>query len=177
SVHLCDFPELKDDLIDIKLEDEMKEAREIVNLALNERMEKGIKVRQPLAFAKIKKEIDKRLIDIIKDEINVKEILIDNNISEEVLLNFELTDELKEEGMAREIIRNIQQMRKDLGYSKNDRILVKCEGGSLSKDIKNLILEEVLAKEYIFDDDLEAKKELKVYNIPFLIGIKKVYEN
>ena len=177
SVHLCDFPELKDDLIDIKLEDEMKEAREIVNLALNERMEKGIKVRQPLTFAKIKKEIDKRLIDIIKDEINVKEILIDNNISEEVLLNFELTDELKEEGMAREIIRNIQQMRKDLGYSKNDRILVKCEGGSLSKDIKNLILEEVLAKEYIFDDDLEAKKELKVYNIPFLIGIKKVYEN
>lgn len=177
SVHLCDFPELKDDLIDIKLEDEMKEAREIVNLALNERMEKGIKVRQPLAFAKIKKEIDKRLIDIIKDEINVKEILIDNSISEEVLLNFDLTDELKEEGMAREIIRNIQQMRKDLGYSKNDRILVKCEGGSLSKDIKNLILEEVLAEGYIFDDDLEAKKELKVYNIPFLIGIKKVYEN
>lgn len=177
SVHLCDFPELKDDLVDIKLEDEMKEAREIVNLALNERMEKGIKVRQPLAFAKIKKKIDKRLIDIIKDEINVKEILIDNSISEEVLLNFELTDELKEEGMAREIIRNIQQMRKDLGYSKNDRILVKCEGGSLSKDIKNLILEEVLAEGYIFDDDLEAKKELKVYNIPFLIGIKKVYEN
>ena len=109
-------------MIDVLLMDEMKEAREIVNMALSERMEKGVKVRQPLSFLKIKKEISRELIDIIKDEINVKEVLIDESIDEEILLNFELTDKLKEEGIAREIIRNIQQMRKNLGYSKKDRI-------------------------------------------------------
>ena len=173
SVHLCDFPELDEELIDVLLMDEMKGAREIVNMALNERMEKGVKVRQPLSFLKIKKEISRELIDIIKDEINVKEVLIDESIDEEILLNFELTDKLKEEGIAREIIRNIQQMRKNLGYSKKDRILVKCKGGNLSKKAKDFILEEVLADGYI-DDDLENKKELKIYNIPYLIGIRKI---
>ena len=174
SVHLCDFSKIDEDLIDVALEDEMKKAREIVNLALNERMEKGIKVRQPLKSAKIKKQISIELIDIVKDEINVKEILIDNTIEEEVLLDFELTDELREEGIAREIIRNIQQMRKDLRYSKNDKILVKCEGGSLSQNTKDMILEEVLAEGYVSENDLETKKELKIYEVPLIIGIKKI---
>lgn len=174
SVHLCDFPEISDDLIDKNLEDEMQKAREIVNIALKERTEKGVKVRQPLALAKLKKEINKELIEIIKEEINVKEILIDSSIQEDVWLDFELTDELKEEGMAREIIRNIQQMRKNLRYSKNDKILLKCEGGDLKEKTKKMILEEVLAESYVFDDDLEDKKELKIYEIPFLIGIKKI---
>ena len=174
SVHLCDFPKVKEEMLNVTLEKEMANAREIVNLALNERTEKGIKVRQPLKSATIKKQINEELIDIIKDEINVKEIFVDDKIEAEVSLDFELTEELKEEGVVRELIRNIQQMRKDLRYSKNDRILVKCEGGSLSEKAKDMILEEVLADGYIQDDDLESKKELKVYEISFLIGIKKI---
>ncbi len=174
SVHLCDFPKVKEEMLNVTLEEEMANAREIVNLALNERTEKGIKVRQPLKSATIKKQINEELIDIIKDEINVKEIFVDDKIEAEVSLDFELTEELKEEGVVRELIRNIQQMRKDLRYSKNDRILVKCEGGSLSEKAKDMILEEVLADGYIQDDDLESKKELKVYEISFLIGIKKI---
>ncbi|MFA7141736.1 MAG: isoleucine--tRNA ligase [Candidatus Paceibacterota bacterium] len=176
SVHLCDFPELDEGLIDVNLENEMQEAREIVNLVLNMRMEKGVKVRQPLASLKVKKEINKKLIEIIKDEINVKEILIDGALKDEILLDFELTEELKQEGVVREIVRNIQQMRKELGYSKKDKILVKCEGGSLSNENKELILEEVLAKGYT-SSRVEVEKELKIYNIPFLVGIKKVYED
>ncbi len=176
SVHLCDFPELDEGLIDVKLENEMQEAREIVNLVLNMRMEKGVKVRQPLAVLKVKKEINKELIEIIKEEINVKEILVDKALEDEILLDFELTEELKQEGVVREIVRNIQQMRKELGYSKKDKILVKCEGGSLSNENKELILEEVLAKGYT-SSEVEVEKELKIYNIPFLVGIKKVYED
>ncbi|MDD4358836.1 MAG: isoleucine--tRNA ligase, partial [Candidatus Pacebacteria bacterium] len=173
SVHLCDYPSLGN-LIDVKLEDEMQNARDIVNLALNLRMENNVKVRQPLSLFKIKKEINGDLIDIIKDEINVKEILIDNTLKEDVWLDFEITDELKEEGIAREIIRNIQQMRKELKYSKNDRILVKCEGGSLSNNTKNMILKEVLAESFTSSNDLEKEKELTIYEMPFKIGIKKV---
>ena len=152
----------------------MQEAREIVNLALNERIEKGIKVRQPLALAKIKKEIREEILEIIKDEINVKEIEIDSSLDKEVILDFELTTELKEEGMARELIRNIQQMRKDLKYSKEDLILLKCEGGNLNQKTKQLILSEVLAKDYTLENNLQAEKELTIYDVPFLIGIKKI---
>ncbi|MDD4662188.1 MAG: isoleucine--tRNA ligase [Candidatus Pacebacteria bacterium] len=174
SVHLCDFPKLEEKYYNADLEEEMQKAREIVNLALNERIEKGVKVRQPLSLATIKNKINEELLDIIKDEINVKKIVVDPSIKEDVVLDFELTEELKEEGIAREIIRNVQQMRKDLHYSKDDSILLKCEGGDLSQDIKNLILKEVLAKDYIFDEELEIKKELKIYEVPFIIGIKKI---
>ncbi|MDD3032874.1 MAG: isoleucine--tRNA ligase, partial [Candidatus Pacebacteria bacterium] len=173
SVHLCDFPEADEEMIDIALEEEMTQAREIVNLALNERTEKGVKVRQPLKSATIKKQINEDLIDIIKDEINVKDIFV-GDIEKEVSLDFELTKELEEEGVVRELIRNIQQMRKDLRYSKNDRILVKCEGGELSQKSKDMILEEVLADDYTDSSDLESQKELKVYEISFIIGIKKI---
>ena len=174
SVHLCDFPKTKEKYYNSLLENEMQEAREIVNLALNERIEKGIKVRQPLALAKIKKEIREEILEIIKDEINVKEIEIDSSLDKEVILDFELTAELKEEGMARELIRNIQQMRKDLKYSKEDLILLKCEGGNLNQKTKQLILSEVLAKDYTLENNLQAEKELTIYDVPFLIGIKKI---
>ena len=75
--------------------------REIVNLALAERIAVGIKVKQPLSSLKIRnlksKIIDeKELLDLVKDEINVKEIIFDGNIKKEVELDVNITEELKE---------------------------------------------------------------------------------
>lgn len=173
SVHLCDFPQPNEKFIDNELEEKMEKARELVTLALNERNENKIKVRQPLSSATIKSELDDELLGIIKEEINVKEILIDKNIEEEIKLDFELTDELREEGIQRELIRNIQQMRKNLKYGKNDKILLKCSQDNLSQETLQAILDEVLAEGFVQEGEMETEKTLEIYGKVFEIGIKK----
>jgi len=173
SVHLCDYPKFDDSLIDDNLEKEMDEVRTLITIALDKRKEEGVKVRQPLAKLFIKRKINNELFDIIKEELNVKEIVIDSSIKEEVELDFNLTEELKQEGIAREIIRNIQQARKNLKYSKNDKILLKLEGDNLNDNLKQFILKEVLAEGYIEQGDFVDTKELNIYNNKILISIQK----
>ncbi len=69
----------------------------MVNLALAERTAKGLKVRQPLSKLKIqnqksKIQNDKELLDLIKDEVNVKEILFDDKIEKEIELDTNITE-------------------------------------------------------------------------------------
>jgi isoleucyl-tRNA synthetase len=132
SVHLCDFPGPDKKLIDKKLEEQMQSVREIVAKGLALRMEKGIKVRQPLALLKIRNpkfEIrnQKEFLELIGDEINVKNIVFDEDIKEDIELDWEITPELKEEGMARELVRQIQNMRKEAGLVPNDIINIACQ--------------------------------------------------
>jgi len=124
SVHLCDYPKADKKYFNDKLEEEMVEARNIVNLALAERSKQGIKVRQPLLSVKTKKQIDPELMELIKEEINVKEIIFEPDLENEIVLNTEITAELKEEGLVRELIRQIQQMRKEQGLVPQDRIVI-----------------------------------------------------
>lgn len=95
----------------------MDEARKIAAAALAERAKIGIKVRQPLQKLKIKNWKFKinELTELIKDEVNVKEIVADPKISGEIELDIHITAELREEGLVRELVRNIQEMRRDAG--------------------------------------------------------------
>lgn len=84
SVHLADFPEADESLIDLALEKDMESARQIVELARNVRNETGIKTRQPLSGLIVSMDRDFAVADyeeIIKDEINVKEIEIETSDS------------------------------------------------------------------------------------------------
>lgn len=103
----------------------MEDVRKIVSEALKLRADAGVKVRQPLARLEIKNKESrikiKALLDLIKDEVNVKEITFGG----ELKLDTEITAELKEEGIVREVIRNIQEMRKDLGLHPKDKIRVQ----------------------------------------------------
>ncbi|RAV20288.1 isoleucine--tRNA ligase [Paenibacillus contaminans] len=77
SVHLADYPQANESAIDAALENDMETARQIVELARNVRNDTGIKTRQPLSELLV--SLDRsfslsRFEDIIKDEINVKEI-------------------------------------------------------------------------------------------------------
>ena len=126
SVHLESWP---DDLP--REEDEeilraMKEARKVVSAGLQERVREGIKVRQPLSaiILKEKPRLSEELLHIIKDELNVKEVRIDANISGNVALDTRITEELAREGMARECVRRIQLLRKKGGFSPDDTILL-----------------------------------------------------
>jgi isoleucyl-tRNA synthetase len=163
SVHLCDYPQTKKELIDNDLEKEMQEARDVVNLVLKERSEKGIKVRQPLRALKIKKEIKEDIVNLIKEEINVKEIVIDKSIND-IELDLEITPELKEEGLVREIVRHIQQMRKDKGFVPKDRIVVLYQNSDFFDKIlinnKESILKDVLANDFKKQDSFEGKEVL-----------------
>ena len=182
SVHLCDYPEVDAKLIDEELESEMTEARDIVNLALALRSKVGIKVRQPLTSLKVK-EVKTKLkdrtdiLDLIKDEVNVKEVIFDDKISEAVELDTNLTPELKEEGEVREIIRQIQQMRKEMKFVPEDTINIYFQQSEFFDRIiernKETILKEVLAKEFISSSE-EGMKEIEIGDQKILLNIKKI---
>ncbi|HQK64111.1 MAG TPA: class I tRNA ligase family protein, partial [Candidatus Staskawiczbacteria bacterium] len=109
SAHLAKWPEADNKKINKDLEEKMLQVRNVVNLALAERISAGIKVKQPLASLKVKNKISEGLLYLIKDEINVKEVIFDDKIEKEVGLDIDITEELKEEGVLREIIRQVQQ--------------------------------------------------------------------
>jgi isoleucyl-tRNA synthetase len=134
SVHLCLWPEKRKPFWSIlksfgmskeeaRLVGHMEEVRRVVSLALEKRAAANIKVRQPLGELKVKNAKLKgkpELTKLIEEEVNVKSVIIDSNISEEVELNTEITDKLKEEGIVRELLRAIQDLRKQNGFSPKD---------------------------------------------------------
>ena len=77
SVHLCDYPEPRNDLIKGSIENKVLLERELVSFGLSSRMKAGIKLRQPLRKAKVwinEELLEKIDLDVVKEEINVKEI-------------------------------------------------------------------------------------------------------
>ncbi|MEK7482244.1 MAG: class I tRNA ligase family protein, partial [Patescibacteria group bacterium] len=122
SVHLCDWPKADKKAIDEQLEEQMAEARRLVGLALAKRAEAGIGVRQALAKLKIKNEKlkttikNEKILELIKEEVNVKEIKFVDGLEGEVELDTMITDELKEEGIARELTRKVNDARKQESF-------------------------------------------------------------
>ncbi|MGO4541057.1 isoleucine--tRNA ligase [Paenibacillus sp. 2TAB19] len=93
SVHLADYPQADESAIDETLERDMESAKQIVELARNVRNETGIKTRQPLSELIVSLDRDFDVAgyeDIVKDEINVKTITIQNTDSGFVDFAFKL---------------------------------------------------------------------------------------
>jgi len=186
SIHLCDWPaNTAENFTDLELEQKMDETRNIVSLALAERSANGIKVRQPLALLAIKNKESRikesaELLELIKDEVNVKEIVFDGKIKKDVELDLNITKELKEEGMAREIVRFIQEIRKDIGLKPVDWILAHIDApkeisGILEKN-KNIIAGEAKIKKYVSGKEIgerAVEKELLLDGQKLLIKISK----
>lgn len=127
SVHLKRWPSF--DTVDRDVLEKMKLAREIVSLALEQRAKSGIKVRQPLPQLKIRDgtalvfaALDDRYVEIIRDEVNVKEVVCDSTLDEPVALDTTITEELAREGAVRELMRVVQEVRKKSGYNPEDRV-------------------------------------------------------
>ncbi len=201
SVHLADYPEFKPyDENDPELSEQMAQVRQIVTLGLAVRAKVKIKVRQPLMAVRIKNQEleikEKELLELIKDELNIRDVLFVGDIKEEagwaletdgkivVALDTKITDELKEEGLARDIARHIQTMRKELGLVKEDLIEVYYD--------PNAALDSLIGKwgEYIKAKTITDKinrrekgeklpaggleKELKLENEVFNFFIRKI---
>ena len=131
SVHLTGFPKSDNNFIDSKLEKEMTLARKIVEMTHSKRKEAEIKVRQPLAKLKVKNVgliIRDEVINLIKDETNIKNVVLKSGKGEmSVVLNTNITKQLREEGEARDIVRVIQKERKKLGTTLDEKINVVLE--------------------------------------------------
>jgi len=186
SVHLCDWPITNKKLINEALEEKMTLSRQIVALALAQRAAAGIKVRQPLASLRIKNDelkVEKQLLELIKDELNVKEIIFDANLKTEMKLDKRITKELKEEGMARELVRQIQDMRKQNGLTRNDRIAINFQLSAASLKLKkflekwqSFVLKETFSRiaEDIKNFKPDLEKDLDLGEGKIKIGIKKI---
>ncbi len=181
SVHFEYWPKVNKKSIDRKLEEKMGKVREIVARALAERAKAGIKVRQPLASLQIpnfKFQIPKELVELVKEEINVKKITFGKSLK----LDTKITPELKEEGTIREIIRNIQEMRKKADLKPKDRIKVWYLGDSELNNFLSRNKEFILAEAKVRDLTLgekqkeifDAENEIMVDQKKLWLAIKKV---
>lgn len=141
SVHLEAWPEFKKEYFDEQVIKDMDVVRKIVELGLALRAEVGIKVKQPLAKLTINNEqLTSELKEIIADELNVKEVVAGESGGEnwvikedsglKVALNTAITPALKAEGTAREVVRAINQIRKDKALTINDQVAVKYQTNS-----------------------------------------------
>jgi len=181
SVHLEDWPKVDKKLIDEKLNQKMEKVRKIVALALAKRAKAGIKVRQPLSelrIANYELRKEKELLNLIKEEVNVKKITFGKKLK----LDTKITAELKEEGIIREVIRQIQEMRKQAGLKPKDKISVQYSGTSKLNQVlernKKTILKEVKIKNLILGEKTKqvfvAEKELTVDQQKLKLAINKV---
>jgi isoleucyl-tRNA synthetase len=168
-----------------KIIEDMNEARLIASVSLEQRANSGIKVRQPLQSLFIKysdpfsSKWTEQLQCLIKDEVNVKEILFNSteHIVGNIALNTEITPELKEEGMVREFIRQVQELRKkeDLNPADRDRtLLVSTDetGKTFVQKFETEIKKATLFSELGYGESGEEEKT-KIENILFSLAIKK----
>ncbi len=252
SVHLASYPVCDESLINDDIEKRMDLVRDLISLGRNVREEEKIKVRQPILEVILdgkNKEILNGLDDLIKEELNVKNIVFEddltkymdfkikpnfkgagkvlgskmkdfvsflNNLSDSevksvvngnsitfegmtignelldvkiaskdgmkvsmennnfIILNTVLNDDLIREGIAREIVSKVQNLRKEKGFDIENRIILYYNGSldDVLDEFGDYIKKETLALEIVKDDDL--KNEYKINDIVLCFDVKKV---
>jgi isoleucyl-tRNA synthetase len=130
SVHLMAWPQ-STTMTQTQLIDDMSRIRLIVTKGLEARQKANIKVRQPLTTLFVHPALaheslleTESLLSLIKDEINVKSVVEDESLETDVRLDTVITPELKIEGEVRELMRAIQDTRKEMGLTPHDRIVL-----------------------------------------------------
>ena len=189
SIHLKDW--LPAGEIDNSMLRDMNALRAAVNDGLSKRASEGIKVRQPLASVKLintisqdtPAEVAQFLIDIAKDELNVKSVEIVTDSESEpaqpsVVYDLTITPELKREGLMREIVRHVQSARKQAGLQIDDRIVlsISSDDSEISQAIDafaDVIKAETLAVELNSAADESEKYDAKIEGKLVEISLKK----
>ncbi len=158
---------------------DMGKVRAIVSRALEARAKKVIKVRQPLASLKIrnpKSEIrnNEELLQLIKDEVNVKEVVFGADIETDVELDTEITPELKKEGQFRELVRAVQELRKNENLMPRDIAMLSLEtdekGRAFVKEHEQLLKKAATLDTVDFKDGIEGT-EIKIDDLSFVLSL------
>jgi isoleucyl-tRNA synthetase len=173
SVHLEDW--LSAGHVNELIVKEMAEVRDYVNQGLSLRATNSLKVRQPLASVTVPHLGEfVNFEDILTEELNVKSV----KVGKEVALDTTVTPELKREGLMREVIRNVQNARKEAGLSVDDRILLSL--ATEDKDLQRAVEEhaeeikiETLATELSETIKREFLTEVKVEGQALTVSLSK----
>lgn len=130
SVHLQDWP--TDITYDQKRLDTMNIVRDLVEAGHRVRKTAQLKVRQPLQSVTLKTpkgivfphELLPEYVSLMQDELNVKEVVVEEGTDSQADATYDMTitDHLKNEGEARELVRTIQQERQKMGLKQSDKI-------------------------------------------------------
>jgi isoleucyl-tRNA synthetase len=172
SVHLLDWP-VVGHINELVVQD-MEAVRDYVNQALSLRAKERIKIRQPLARVTVPSLGQfVNFEDILKDELNVKEV----SKGAELALDFTLTAELKREGLMREVVRHVQAARKDAGLNVDDHIVLHLtsDDEELAKAIDEyaeVIKTETLAND-LTQNDYSYKTIVKVEGSDMMLSLEK----
>lgn len=131
SVHLTAWPEANRKFIDKGLIAAMGEARALASAGLALRAAKAIKVRQPLAELRVRTTPtreslakNQEILDVLRDEVNVKRIVFSKTQGDDLELDTSITEELRVEGVLRDMVRSIQGLRQSADLKPKDMIEV-----------------------------------------------------
>ena len=205
SVHLSDFPVADDTKINERLSSDVELAMKISSLGRAARAGVGIKVRQPLAKAVVgvqtreDREGLERLATEVMEEINVKQLVVlsearqkdefrltmgDYSVAGDtrywVAIGTELRPELIAEGVSREIVRHLQNMRRSAKFEIADRIITYYETkepliNQVMKTFASYIKQETLSEELVdgLSPDGTYGEKHRIANGDVLLSIKK----
>ena len=178
SVHLESWPSPVSS--DAEVISRMEEVRKLVTLGLEQRSKANVKVRQPLSRLTIQSgPLAESYAALIKDEVNVKEILFIEGAPKEgagVELDTAITPELKKEGIARDLIRAIQDARKAEGLTVGDRVALLLDSDEKGKELARSFISEIRKVTLVTDIEyahLPQKPELIVEEYKFKIGFRR----
>ncbi len=171
SVHLEEYPRVDVEYLDEVLLTDMEKVRSICSLGLNIRDEYRLKVRQPLLRAYVPIS-DESMLEIIKGELNVKEVVFSKEVKEGetikslstgdifVSIDINVSDLLKEEGILNEILRGLQVARKESGCEVGEPISL--EYATSSEQISGLIEQrKEIIKKNIYIQDLKKVEQIE----------------
>jgi isoleucyl-tRNA synthetase len=199
SVHLAAYPEPDPSLIDQRLEAEIAFVRSAVSLGRAAREKSKLKVRQPLSAVMVRtakpedRETVLRHADAVKEELNVRDILftepgavfppdylVEETPDSAVGICTKLTPELENEGLARELVHKIQNLRKEAGFEVADRVVLHYRASPrLAEAIvafRDYIGRETLALR-ITDESLadpDIRSDVRINREPAELALKRV---
>jgi len=183
SVHLEQWPTIEtlenDPIIAL-----METTRNIVSLGLEARAKGALKVRQPLKKITLplsdkpsfQVPVGKQFLALIMDRVNVKDVAF-ADISEKALLDTEITPALREEGMLREFVRTVQELRKKENLNPGDQshtLIVATDnlGEKFVKKWEKEIKKTTLFSTIEFTSEGAGEKS-KVEDLTFSLAVKK----
>jgi len=181
SVHLESWPIADESLIDSALMEKMSKVREVVSSALEKREKAGVAIRQAIPSMKLGGvSLEPELLELIKDEVNVKKIDLAASDSLLIELDVSLTPELIREGIARDLIRKVNGYRKEMKLTIQDRVVLFVESAdaelnlsvdAFSDEIKSAVQADRIETKVPAD---AAAKEIQLGKATAKIGIKTI---
>lgn len=184
SVHLESWPNFGDlSELEIEVIRQMQIVRQAAEIGLAARDKAGIKIRQMLGKADFRggTKIDKEYLDLLLDELNLQTInWLGGDGALEILLNTDISPELKLEGYKRELVRTINLLRKDADLKANNLISISLESDSdllailtsISEDLKKNTIADSISLSPL--QSFVASKEMKLDEMKLLVKINKL---